>query len=108
MRLRIQRGMNKKMVIEVEYNNSGDSDKPAMKFKDRGLELAVWANNMKQSDGTTKVIHSFTIQKNFLDRDGNWQSNKNFNPGDLLGISELFLEAHRKINIKFEIMNSFE
>jgi hypothetical protein len=56
---------------------------PTKKFNVKDITISVWENEGKTKDGKTFTSQSLTIQKNYKDREGKWQSGNSFRFDDI-------------------------
>lgn len=68
-------------------------NRPVAKFKQGGVEVAVWSN-----PGENGTMYNTTIKNSYKDeKTGEWPETKSFSPTDLLIVAELSREAFAEI-----------
>jgi len=55
---------------------------PIKTFEQGSCKAAIFANEIKQN-GNTSTVRNVTIQKRYMDKDGNWQNTSSFGVNDL-------------------------
>ena len=68
---------------------------PAHKARLNALQLAVWSNEYKTEEGETRFFHTMTIERNFKDRDGEWQKTSQLRESDLGDAIALLQDAQQ-------------
>ena len=84
------------------------ADKPVLVLNDKLLELAVWANEIVNSEGSPYVVYSFTLRKSYTANDGNWKTTSNFSGSEFLRLAGLLMQANVLLNIKVTHNSGFE
>ncbi len=80
---------------EVKVGN-----KPVQKLSMGDVQLCVWENPIKTSEGKEFVAKSVSIQKSYKDKNGEWQHTHNFKDTDIWKVQAVlsrFLEGRVKI-----------
>lgn len=68
--------------------SSGSKQRPIRVYKDGGLEVSKWAHN---HDG--RISYSFSFQKSYKDRNGNWQHTNFYDSSDLFRFMGILMKA---------------
>jgi len=57
-------------------------NKPEQKFKVGGVTATIWKNGIEK-DGQKKEIKNVSFERNYKDKEGNWQTTNSLNINDL-------------------------
>lgn len=67
-------------VIEKKVENKKETVKPSNSYRIYPITITEWANG---------DILSYTIQKSYKDKEGNWKCGESFTEGDLAIIAKI-------------------
>jgi hypothetical protein len=89
-----------------------DKRKPAVSFKyptDRTttIEVAVWPNQITLQSGEQVQVYAVTIQRSYLDREGEWQKNGSYRGHELPVLMHALTRAHAWILDQRELNTAF-
>ena len=59
------------------------------------LQLAVWENEHQTEDGELRTFHTVTVERNFKNKNDEWQKTSQLREGDLGDAIALLQEAQR-------------
>ncbi len=77
----------------AENDDAQHGNRPVVKFRHGGIELAVWPNQTESG-----TIYNTTITNSYKDdQSGEWKTTSSFSPTDLLVVGELGRQAFAKI-----------
>lgn len=71
--------MKEKEPVKVEVE---EKSHPIHKAKLGALQLAVWSNEY-ESEGTTRIFHTVTIERNYKDKRDEWHKTSQLRESDL-------------------------
>ena len=74
---------------------------PVKGFSAGGVRAAVWKREIER-EGVTRELFSVTVEKNYKDKDGNWQKTGFLSTEDIPKAKLLLDEAYRFIVLKGE------
>ncbi len=71
-------------------------DRPVYRNQSGSVEMAVWANTVKNSEGREITVHNMTFARNYFDdSDGQWKKSQQYGRRDLGDLSALILTAQQ-------------
>ena len=57
--------------------------RPEKKFRAGPLSATIWANEGKNDKGEAVTYKTISFERNYMDKDGNWQKTNSLRPSDL-------------------------
>ena len=66
---------------------------PEQTFSQGSCRAAVFVNEIK-NNGQTATVKNVSIQKRYMDKDGNWQSRNSFGVNDLPKLALVAMKAY--------------
>lgn len=60
-----------------------NENKPVKKFQAGGVSAALWKHNTKFGDGKEVETLSVTLDRRYMDKDGNWKSSASLRLNDI-------------------------
>ena len=60
-----------------------EKDHPVHKARMSSIQLAVWSNEHTTEDGQTRVFHTVTLERNYRDKNDEWQKTSQLRESDL-------------------------
>jgi hypothetical protein len=72
---------------------------PAKKFRAGAISATIWLNQ-GQKDGNSVEYKTISIERNYTDKDGNWQSTNSLRVNDLPKASIVLQKAYEHIVLK--------
>ena len=85
-----------------EKNNKENKKLPAAKFRFGNVTATVWENPQKNEQGEEYILHSIVVERNYKDKNEEWQTTNNFTFNDLVGVKIVSEEALKFIKLKKE------
>ena len=79
-----------------------EKNKPVGKYKNGAIELTVWENTGKKTDGNNYSFYSYNLVRNYKDSEDNWQKSTSFKTADLPRIVSLLQKAYENDTVKQE------
>ncbi|MBT5397401.1 hypothetical protein HOL21_04265 [Candidatus Woesearchaeota archaeon] len=70
--------MQKKVVVEQVQNNV-----PEKKYRAGAISATVWLNRGQKQNGELSEYKSISIERNYTDKDGKWQSTNSLRVNDM-------------------------
>lgn len=57
--------------------------KPQKKFRAGPISATIWANESKNEKGEAVSFNTISFDRNYMDKDGNWQTTNSLRTGDI-------------------------
>ena len=86
--------LNRNKVSEGSQGNL-----PEKKFRAGAISATIWLNQ-GQKDGNSVEYKTISIERNYTDKDGNWQSTNSLRVNDLPKASVVLQKAYEHIVLK--------
>lgn len=67
----------------VKKEETKAKTKPVTTVRCGGIKATVWANEMKNKDGSTFVVHNVNLDRSYKDQDGQWQTTNSIRQADV-------------------------
>lgn len=78
---------------------SQETEKPVKDFRAGNIQASVWENKTER-DGRTVIRYSVRIQKQFRNKQGDYQDTNYFFPGELARLAMLANKAYEYISLQ--------
>lgn len=72
--------------VEEQKNLNNTKDKPVGKVRSGRITISIWKNQKEKPDGK-REYYTFTIQKSYKDKKGDWHNINSFLMSDLSDIA---------------------
>jgi len=77
-----------------------EKPKPEKKFRAGALSATIWSNQGRTRTGEETTYATVSIERNYKDKQGNWQSTNSFRTGDLPKAALLLNKAYEYLTLK--------
>jgi len=68
---------------------------PEKKFKAGAISATVWLNKGQGKQGDEMIYKTISVERNYKDKEGNWQTTSSFRINDLPKLAVVSMEAYK-------------
>lgn len=88
-----------KKTKEQGQQKEEKKNKPVKKFRAGAIEATVWKNSIEREDGGKSSYPTVSFQRNYKDKDGEWQTTSSLRRNDLPKASLVLKKAYEFISM---------
>jgi len=87
------------MMTEQKTNNNGGNS-PAATFRASPLSVTLWVNEKTNNEGEQFSVTSIVLERNYKDKEGEWQKTNQLRVNDLPKAQLLLAKAYEHLMLK--------
>jgi hypothetical protein len=98
--------MNKENVGNAHRNKVSEGSQgnaPEKKFRAGAVSATIWKNKAENKEGSEVEYKTISIERNYTDKEGNWQSTNSFRINDLPKAKVVLEKAYEYLVLKEEV-----
>ena len=84
-------------------NKENAGNLPEKKFRAGAISATIWKNKAENKEGSEVEYKTISIERNYTDKDGKWQSTNSFRVNDLPRASVVLKKAYEYLVLKEEV-----
>ncbi len=84
-------------------NKESTGNMPEKKFRAGAISATIWQNKGQSKEGSEVEYKTISIERNYTDKEGKWQSTNSFRTNDLPKAKVLLEKAYEYLILKEEV-----
>ena len=84
-------------------NKENAGNLPEKKFRAGAVSATIWKNKAENKEGSEVEYNTISIERNYTDKEGKWQSTNSFRINDLPKASVVLNKAYEYLILKEEV-----
>ena len=84
-------------------NTESVSNMPEKKFRAGAVSATIWKNTAENKEGSEVEYKTISIERNYTDKEGKWQSTNSFRINDLPKAKVVLEKAYEYLVLKEEV-----